>query len=135
MKEDGQSVWHYKNKSFFLTQEIAGAFRQKPSFFIDGAARFDVKQGHLGDCWVVAAVACLTSPDHQELFRRIVPADQGFQDGWYAGLFRFNFWHFGKWKEVIVDDRLPTYGGELMFIHSNQRTEFWSALLEKAYAK
>lgn len=115
--------------------EIAGAFRQKPSFFIDGAARFDVKQGHSGDCWVVAAVACLTSPDHQELFRRIVPADQGFQDGWYAGLFRFNFWHFGKWKEVIVDDRLPTYGGELMFIHSNQRTEFWSALLEKAYAK
>ena len=88
-----------------------------------------------GDCWVVAAIACLTSPDHQELFRRIVPADQGFQDGWYAGLFRFNFWHFGKWKEVIVDDRLPTYRGELMFVHSHQRTEFWAALLEKAYAK
>lgn len=88
-----------------------------------------------GDCWVVAAVACLTSPDHQELFRRIVPADQGFQEGWYAGLFRFNFWHFGKWKEVIVDDRLPTYRGELMFIHSHQKTEFWGALLEKAYAK
>ncbi|KAL4237592.1 hypothetical protein ACF0H5_002306 [Mactra antiquata] len=115
--------------------EIAGYSRQKPSFFIDGSTRFDVKQGSLGDCWVVAAVACLTSPDHQELFRRIVPADQGFQDGWYAGLFRFNFWHFGKWKEVIVDDRLPTYRGELMFVHSHQKTEFWGALLEKAYAK
>ncbi|KAH3856513.1 calpain-9-like [Dreissena polymorpha] len=115
--------------------EIAGYSRQKASFFLDGSTRFDVKQGSLGDCWVVAAVACLTSPDHQELFRRIVPADQGFQEGWYAGLFRFNFWHFGKWKEVIVDDRLPTSRGELMFVHSHQKNEFWAALLEKAYAK
>ncbi|KAL3874801.1 hypothetical protein ACJMK2_037770 [Sinanodonta woodiana] len=88
-----------------------------------------------GDCWVLAAVACLTSPDHRELFRRVMPADQGFQDGWYAGLFRFNFWHFGKWVEVIVDDRLPTYRGELMYVHSGQKNEFWAALLEKAYAK
>lgn len=88
-----------------------------------------------GDCWVLSAIACLTSPDHRELFRRVVPADQGFQDGWYAGIFRFNFWHFGKWIEVVVDDRLPTYRDQLVFIHSNQTNEFWAALLEKAYAK
>lgn len=88
-----------------------------------------------GDCWVVSAIACLTSPDHRELFRRVVPADQGFQDGWYAGIFRFNFWHFGRWVEVVVDDQLPTYRGQLMFVHSWHKNEFWAALMEKAYAK
>ncbi|VDP10406.1 unnamed protein product [Soboliphyme baturini] len=116
-----------------------------PKFVDSGFSRFDANQGLLGDCWFVAAVANLTL--HEDLLFRVVPLEQGFE-GDYCGIFYFHvnklykfgirqnmFWQYGEWIDVCIDDRLPTIDGELVFMHSTQKAEFWPSLLEKAYAK
>nr|XP_023020394.1 calpain-9-like [Leptinotarsa decemlineata] len=111
---------------------------QRPRFMGEPAEEinktFTVESGELGDQWLLAAVASLALTP--KFLDRVVPPEQGFDTVHsYCGAFRFRFWHFGEWKDVIVDDKLPTYKGRLVHLHSSNNTEYWIALLEKAYAK
>lgn len=98
-----------------------------------GGSQFDVVQGSLGDCWMLAAMAILSQ--NEDMLHRVAPPQSFDPDEGYDGKFTFTFWQYGKWKTVIIDDRLPTRNGRLIFTQSSTKNEFWTALLEKAYAK
>ena len=47
-------------------------------------------------------------------------------------MYRFRFWLYGIWVEVVIDDRLPCWqhSGELVYAcNKEQPNEFWASLL------
>lgn len=132
------SLFHSKSAPSDIVWKRPGEIAAEPKFFVDGASTDDFHQGSLGNCWFVAAAACIA--EKPKLLKKIIPDIE--KQEWlpenknkYAGIFHFRFWICGEWSDVVVDDYLPTRNGNLIYIHSKTRNEFWSALLEKAYAK
>ncbi|OXB59832.1 hypothetical protein ASZ78_014480 [Callipepla squamata] len=105
---------------------------RNPYLILDGVSRFDIIQGEIGDCWMLAALGSLTM--QKRFLENVLPKDQGFQSD-YAGIFHFRFWQFGDWVDVVIDDRLPFLNGNYLSVHPRTSNEFWPSLLEKAYAK
>lgn len=107
---------------------------ENPQFVVNEFNRCDMDQGYVGNCWFIAgAVGIMQNP---KMFAKVVPQDQSFEDN-YGGIFHFRFWLYGEWVDVVVDDRLPYWSdGTLVYCKNKQEpNEYWSPLLEKAYAK
>ena len=119
----------------------------------------DARPGSLASSWFVAAASVLAGAGASRLWERAVP-DHEDQEWDYerperyrceaarstqrprnkhfsccSGVFKFNFWRFGSWQQVLVDDLIPTKDGTPVFTHSKDKNEWWAALMEKAYAK
>uniref|UniRef100_A0A673FUV5 Calpain 5a n=1 Tax=Sinocyclocheilus rhinocerous TaxID=307959 RepID=A0A673FUV5_9TELE len=133
-----QSLFYHGNRIGKVTWKRPKELCEDPHLFVNGISAHDLHQGQLGNCWFVAACSSLAS--REALWQKVIPdwKDQEWdkqKPESYAGIFHFRFWRFGEWVDVVIDDRLPTANGQLIYCHSNDSNEFWSALVEKAYAK
>ncbi|OQV14474.1 Calpain-B [Hypsibius exemplaris] len=128
------SLFWFSRLPIPITWKRPSEIVKDPRMYRDENKHLDVVQGQLGDCWLMAAMSDLACRPDQ--FLRVCPTDQGFsKEEKYCGAFHFKFWRFGRWVDVVVDDRLPTHQGRLVYTHSGDLQEFWPALMEKAYAK
>ncbi|XP_061828254.1 calpain-5-like [Nerophis lumbriciformis] len=133
-----QSLFYNRNRVGLVIWKRPKELCGEPSLVVNGISAHDLNQGLLGNCWFVAACSCLAS--QEALWQKVIPdcKDQDWDTNApdaHTGIFHFSFWRFGEWVDVVIDDRLPTVKGKLLYCHSNDANEFWSALAEKAYAK
>lgn len=81
--------------------------------------------------WFIAASIAIASD--RNLLYKVIPKSQIH---FLRGILKFNFWHFGQWTKVVIDDKLPIgFNDELIFSRSRCKLVYWVPLLEKAYAK
>ena len=134
---------------------------KSPVFFDDTIDTNDVMQGALGDCWFISALSVIATKDHllRGQFEYSIVDDGDIDDlenimlstGVYPpifhrfrskNLFCFKFFKNGKWRYVIIDDKLPCRKifqkgqvPKLIYARCRNENEFWVPLIEKAYAK
>jgi hypothetical protein len=133
---------------------------EKPTF-LEAVTPSDVRQGSLGDCWLMASLTALASME--DGIKRIC-----IEHDTKIGIYGFVFFRDGEWIVSVVDDKLylksPDWdsqslqrnllelsGGDdveteyrktyqtgsqaLFFAHCANKNETWLPLLQKAYAK
>lgn len=102
--------------------------RFEGKLFIDGARANDVKQGALGDCYFVAALAAIAQ-QHPELIERAIRYDGN-------GVYSITFYENGKTVEIQIDTDFPAQNGVPLYAQTGSAPqELWVMLMEKAYAQ
>ncbi|KAG0346385.1 hypothetical protein BG004_001849 [Podila humilis] len=111
-----------------------GEIFRNPVFYLDGVKPDDIKQGSLGDCWHLAALA--TVSNIPGLIEQLC-----VKKNEKVGVYGFIFFKDGDWISTVVDDQLCyrlnpiTLKKTLYFSSCAKDRETWLPLLEKAYAK
>eukprot|EP00054_Salpingoeca_dolichothecata_P008770 m.49733 g.49733 ORF g.49733 m.49733 type:complete len:845 (+) comp17946_c0_seq3:46-2580(+) len=110
--------------SWRRAQDLLG----EASIVSDGIDPNDIKQGILGDCWLLCALAALA--EFPDLIRRaFLNASNS------AGVYDIVLYPEGQRQVFRLDDYFPCTPGEGPVYARNVGPELWVMLLEKAYAK
>lgn len=100
-----------------------------PEVFYKKIEPNDIKQGELGDCWLMCSLSSLA--EMPQLVDRLFITKKYNEDG----LYRLKLCKNGEWVEVTVDDYFPCHANGGPIFSKANGNELWVLLLEKAYAK
>lgn len=110
----------------------ASEFMDGPfDIFADGIDPGDIRQGALGNCWFLCAIAALT--EFPELVLNLFPEHSKTSNE--AGVYTVRFCKSGIWRTVRVDDYFPCFPHAGPIYSRSHGNELWVLLLEKAYSK
>lgn len=90
----------------------------------------DARQGGLGDCWLLSAIAVLA--ERPSLLRALFPAGPALSA---CGAYPVRLCLDGEWRVLVVDDALPCSRHGLLAFSQAARRQLYVPLLEKAFAK
>lgn len=96
----------------------------------------DLQQGAIGNCWLIAALACVA--ERPEILQQCILSKSISAEGKYY----FRLWNQirdkkgTEWVKIVIDDYIPCYQGttDPKFAKAHD-TEMWAVLIEKAFAK
>ncbi|CAM9887378.1 unnamed protein product [Ectocarpus sp. 13 AM-2016] len=102
---------------------------------MQGVKAEDVKQGALGDCWLVAAMATLAGTMPGAIKKLFGNSERSYRQA-RIGNYKVRLFDItqDRWRTITVDDNIPTRHGNPIFAKPNGK-ELWVVLLEKAVAK
>lgn len=121
-----------------------GSEGKKMKLFSGKVEPADIKQGAIGDCWLMSSLACLAEFDGA--IRNLFITEEWNPRGRYA--IRLYCGQTKSWETIVVDCMLPVYSesnvgkdehgkelaGQPIFAKPSGE-ELWVCLLEKAFAK
>eukprot|EP00127_Corallochytrium_limacisporum_P001169 Clim_evm4s44 gene=Clim_evmTU4s44 len=119
-------VENVKNVAWLRPKEMVS----NPELFKDGVEPGDICQGQLGDCWFLGGLAVMAG--RRDLIGRCINTGE-HDEG--QGKYVFNFYKFGQWHKITIDDRVPCVQEGPVFASGKDPEETWVMLVEKAYAK
>eukprot|EP00928_Gymnodinium_smaydae_P082137 TRINITY_DN6553_c2_g6_i2.p1 TRINITY_DN6553_c2_g6~~TRINITY_DN6553_c2_g6_i2.p1 ORF type:complete len:479 (-),score=85.01 TRINITY_DN6553_c2_g6_i2:106-1461(-) len=116
-----------------VAEEVSG----HPAQLFEGQIEAgDMLQGALGDCWLIAALACVA--ERPEILQNALLSTHIDPRGkYYVRLWNQIRNEKGtKWETITIDDKVPVYPGELRSKFTRTESpEIWPMIMEKAFAK
>jgi len=125
----GGKVFKGHNVEWIRADELCDEGMQ---LFAEGVNSQDIMQGQLGDCWLLAAMACLA--EYPGAIYKLFKTKHRDPRGKYK--IRLYDGQKERWKTMVVDDYIPCVAATRrpLFTRPNGK-EMWVLLLEKAFAK
>eukprot|EP01080_Neovahlkampfia_damariscottae_P010187 gene10187-2606_t len=110
--------------------KIAETKKLTADVFIGGIDPDDIRQGEIGDCYLLGALGVLST--QPRLVRNLIRPQRYSPNG----IYEIKLFISGKWESILIDDYLPVNKkGKVIFGHSESIHENWVSLIEKGYSK